>query len=159
MISSGTSPHESAFVDASTDGSNVFFITAAQLVAADRDASLDLYDARICTEASPCLKSAEAAPRPCETTETCRPPSPNPPTFEVTAPSGTGNVAKTIVRTPPKEGGGPHKPTPLEVLKKELKKCRKIKSHKKRHKCEKHAKARYHAATAHHSTAARRGRR
>ncbi len=46
LISSGTSPGESAFLDASEDGADVFFLTAAQLSTRDIDSALDLYDAR-----------------------------------------------------------------------------------------------------------------
>ena len=46
LISSGTSEHESAFLDASEGGDDAFFLTAAQLVAQDTDNSLDVYDAR-----------------------------------------------------------------------------------------------------------------
>ena len=37
LISSGTSSQESAFLDASENGDDVFFLTAAQLVSADTD--------------------------------------------------------------------------------------------------------------------------
>jgi hypothetical protein len=47
LISSGTSSGPSQFMDASTDGSNVFFTTSQQLVAQDGDEVLDLYDARV----------------------------------------------------------------------------------------------------------------
>jgi hypothetical protein len=47
LISSGTSPSESAFADASADGSNVFFTTRSQLLAQDMDGGEDLYDARV----------------------------------------------------------------------------------------------------------------
>jgi hypothetical protein len=137
LLSSGTSDRESAFVDASPDGSNVFFVTYGQLVAADRDPNVDLYDARICTSESPCLKSPAAAPRPCEETKTCRPPATPSPTFETSPPSGSGNVPKTIVIP----GEGAHKPpkkhTPLEIA---LEKCRKLKNHKKRAACERGAR-------------------
>jgi len=46
LISSGTSSSESAFVDASADGSDVFFLTDSELVPQDTDQLLDLYDAR-----------------------------------------------------------------------------------------------------------------
>jgi hypothetical protein len=46
LISSGTSAQESAFVDASETGSDVFFLTHARLTNADLDTALDLYDAR-----------------------------------------------------------------------------------------------------------------
>ena len=48
LISSGTSSHESAFLDASESGDDVFFLTAAQLVPDDLDGSDDVYDARVC---------------------------------------------------------------------------------------------------------------
>jgi hypothetical protein len=47
LISSGTSAQGSWFVDASADGSEVFFTTNQQLVTADTDAAYDLYDARV----------------------------------------------------------------------------------------------------------------
>jgi hypothetical protein len=47
LISSGTSKEESAFADASENGDDVFFYTTAQLVRADVDTSMDVYDARV----------------------------------------------------------------------------------------------------------------
>jgi hypothetical protein len=47
LVSSGTSAQGSWFVDASADGSNVFFTTGQQLVTADTDSAFDLYDARV----------------------------------------------------------------------------------------------------------------
>jgi hypothetical protein len=47
LISSGTSAEESAFLDASESGNDVFFLTAAQLSSRDTDTSLDIYDARV----------------------------------------------------------------------------------------------------------------
>ncbi len=38
-------------------GSNVFFMTADPLVAADTDTGLDIYDARVCTASEPCVAS------------------------------------------------------------------------------------------------------
>jgi hypothetical protein len=46
LISSGRSTEGASFVDASTDGANVFFLTDASLVAID-PGSIDLYDARV----------------------------------------------------------------------------------------------------------------
>ena len=46
LISSGESPRDSEFVDASADGSDVFFRTASSLVGAD-PGLVDVYDARI----------------------------------------------------------------------------------------------------------------
>ena len=47
LISSGTSPEESAFLDASEKGNDVFFLTNAQLSRRDVDTALDVYDARV----------------------------------------------------------------------------------------------------------------
>lgn len=47
LISSGTSPSPSYFIDASGDGGDVFFVTRQQLVGGDTDELADLYDARI----------------------------------------------------------------------------------------------------------------
>ncbi len=46
LISSGTSSENSFFIDASTDGRDVFFTTRQQLVPQDGDEAVDLYDAR-----------------------------------------------------------------------------------------------------------------
>ncbi len=54
LISSGTSNQESAFLDASENGDDVFFMTSAQLVPADTDDAYDIYDAHVCSESSPC---------------------------------------------------------------------------------------------------------
>ena len=47
LISSGTSNTDSAFVDASASGDDVFFKTSEPLVGQDVDQSLDIYDARV----------------------------------------------------------------------------------------------------------------
>jgi hypothetical protein len=46
LLSSGRSPGGAGFLDASADGSDVFFLTDASLVAAD-PGSIDVYDARV----------------------------------------------------------------------------------------------------------------
>lgn len=96
LISSGASQEESAFLDASEEGNNVFFLTGAKLVTSDFDTSLDIYDAHICSEASPCM-SVEAAPNECDTTDSCRAaPLPQPKVFGSPPSatfSGKGNVA------------------------------------------------------------------
>jgi Tol biopolymer transport system component len=47
LISSGVSTEESAFVDASENGDDVFFFTSAQLSSTDKDTGRDVYDARV----------------------------------------------------------------------------------------------------------------
>lgn len=47
LISSGRSPNDSMFVDATASGDDAFFITREQLLPQDGDEKLDLYDARV----------------------------------------------------------------------------------------------------------------
>jgi hypothetical protein len=47
LVSSGTSAEESAFLDASESGDDVFLLTAAQLAPGDFDTAKDIYDARV----------------------------------------------------------------------------------------------------------------
>ncbi len=47
LISSGTDVSPSYFMDASPDGSDVFFVTRERLLGWDKDTSYDLYDARV----------------------------------------------------------------------------------------------------------------
>ncbi|HKG03457.1 MAG TPA: hypothetical protein VKB03_09760 [Conexibacter sp.] len=47
LISSGTDPADSYFMDASANGNDVLFATRAQLVGWDTDQAYDLYDARV----------------------------------------------------------------------------------------------------------------
>lgn len=47
LISSGTSPYESGFLDASENGGDVFFYTNAKLSPSDIDSARDVYDARV----------------------------------------------------------------------------------------------------------------
>lgn len=71
LISSGTSPHESAFLDASASGDDVFFLTAEKLkavngVTQDIDTNYDVYDAHVCEPSSPCTEPAEHATASCQ---------------------------------------------------------------------------------------------
>ncbi len=126
LISSGSSGEESAFLDASESGGDVFFLTAAKLAPRDYDTSLDVYDAHEC--ASPCPPVAAAQPPPCTTEASCKP-SPTPPPAIFGSPpsatfSGAGNVAPEVV------------PPPKRVTNKAVK-CKRgfVKSKKKKGKC------------------------
>jgi hypothetical protein len=77
LTSSSASSEESAFVDASNEGENVFFMTATGLVPQDTDGALDVYDAHVCTAAVPCPGIVSGPPAPCNTLESCRPASPS----------------------------------------------------------------------------------
>jgi len=148
-ISAGTSPEESAFLDASENGSDVFFLTAAKLSGQDRDSALDLYDAHECTSASPCLTAPPSPPPPCTTEASCKPaPTPQPEIFGFPA-SATFSGIGNIVPAPPPP---PAKPTAAQIraakLAKALKACRRIKSRHKRASCEANARRKYGPAKA-----------
>ena len=74
QISEGTAGRESSFVDATANGSNVFFVTTDRSVPQDKDTAVDIYDARECSEG--CLEPVESEESNCETTESCRPGNP-----------------------------------------------------------------------------------
>lgn len=148
LISSGTSLQESAFLDASASGNDAFFLTAQQLVAQDHDTNFDVYDARVCSGVSPCLTSTAASPRPCESSESCKPaPSPQPTPL---APSGSGNVsgAAGTASPPPGQGvlpvkGAKAKPlTRAQKLARALRACRK-QPKRKRAACDSRARRKY----------------
>ena len=162
LVSSGTSDHESAFLDASENANDVFFLTAAQLTGQDTDNSLDVYDARVCgtPETQPCLPVREPPPPPC-TGEGCRPePSAPPPGQQPPASltfSGPGNPRAPSQNTTPVKPKTTAKPlTRAQKLAAALRKCRKIKQRHKRSVCEAAARKKYKAhASSHHRTTAR----
>lgn len=91
LISSGSSAEESAFIDASETGGDVFFITAAQLTNQDVDHGDDIYDAHECRPSSPCIPPPALASPPCSTEASCKAsPTPQPAIFGV-PPSATFN--------------------------------------------------------------------
>jgi hypothetical protein len=100
LVSSGTSAEESAFLDASETGGDVFFLTASKLVSQDYDTSLDVYDARECAPVSRCLTLAPVAPPSCSTGDSCKAaPSPQPAVFGSPSSatfSGVGNVTAAV---------------------------------------------------------------
>ncbi len=117
LISAGESPEESAFLDASESGGDVFFLTASQLVPQDFDHSLDVYDAHECTGVSPCFPTPAVQPPSCTTEASCKP-SPTPqPTLYAPPPSATfngpGNVTPEVA------------PPPKKVVIKKTVKCKK----------------------------------
>ena len=73
LISSGDSEQGIGVPGSHPDGSDVFFVTAAQLLPQDTDTAFDIYDARVCTQASPCLTPPTPASSLRQRTEACRP--------------------------------------------------------------------------------------
>ncbi|HEY5195189.1 MAG TPA: hypothetical protein VIJ39_15145 [Solirubrobacteraceae bacterium] len=144
LISSGSSSEESAFLDASETGGDVFFLTKAKLVSEDFDTSLDVYDAHECTPQTPCFPVASVAPSACETGEACKPaPTPQPAIFGVPASgtfSGSGNV---VVQSGVKVVVGSKSLTRAQKLTRALSACRKSKRRKQRAVCERTARSKY----------------
>lgn len=101
LISSGGSAEESAFMDASANGNDVFFLTAARLRPEDFDNSLDMYDARVCTGSSPCLPVPAAGPSSCVTGDACKPSSSPQPSVFGAPPSATFSGAGNVIAPAP----------------------------------------------------------
>lgn len=145
LISSGTSGEESAFLDASANGSDVFFLTLSRLAAQDQDTSLDVYDAHECSGTSPCAPPTALAPPPCTTGDACKPaPAPQPAVFGAPASetfSGAGNVSPASGSTAAVTS---RSSTKAEKLANALKACKK-KPKRTRAGCESQARKRYGA--------------
>jgi hypothetical protein len=163
LISSGESENESAFVEASESGDDVFFVTAGKLVAQDHDTAYDLYDARVCTAAEQCPTASVVPGQPCsgEAGDECRSGTSTPLagfTSPATGTPGSGNIvakaetlaSKTVQKAKP--------PTRAQELAKALKLCKKDRSKKKRAACEKTARKRYGPKKAKKAAGARSGK-
>ncbi len=102
LVSSGLGAVESAFLDASANGDDAFFVTRDRLATQDFDSSFDLYDAHACSSSSQCVPSAPVASPPCDTGDGCKPaPTPQPGVFGDPASAtfvGTGNPAPVASR-------------------------------------------------------------
>jgi hypothetical protein len=78
LISSGTDAYPSFFLGASADGANVFIGTHANLIPSlNTESQGNIYDARICTAAEPCIKPPSGATAQCEG-GSCQTPPPAP---------------------------------------------------------------------------------
>jgi hypothetical protein len=161
LISSGTSDHESAFVDASESGNDVFFLTNAKLSSSDVDTSFDIYDARVCDApgAEACVSSGSAPPPACSG-EACKPPASSQPVYGPPSSStfsGSGNIVQQAVLGS-KSAQKAKAPTRAQKLAAALKKCRKLKQKKKRQACIRQARKKYGAKTSRaRRSSARRG--
>jgi hypothetical protein len=144
LISSGRAIGESAFLDASESGDDVFFLTGDQLVQSDRDTALDLYDAHVCSAGEPCVEQHQSPPA-CSTADSCRvAPSPQPSIFG--APS-SATFSNPVSEVPPAAPAKPSKPvfTRKQRLAKALTKCKQTYKHSKKRRvnCEKQASKSY----------------
>jgi hypothetical protein len=150
LLSSGTSDKESAFLDASVNGNDVFLLTASSLLPQDQDSSYDVYDARVCSESSPCQTPPAPAPAACAEVATCRGGSSTLPTFQA-PPSVTiaGSVpAAGKAGTLPAKTTKPAPLTRAQKFARALKTCRKLPKKtraqkKRRATCESQARKKY----------------
>jgi hypothetical protein len=143
LISSGASAQESAFMDASESGDDVFFLTSAKLSPLDRDASRDIYDAHVCTTVEPCITFPNVQSPPCTTEASCKAaPSPQPSVFGAPASAtfqGLGNPGAAV----PAVVKAKAKPlTRAQKLAAALKACKR-KPKKQRAGCQAKARKRY----------------
>jgi hypothetical protein len=167
LISGGSSARESAFIEATPGGSDVFFLTEAQLLPQqDTDTAFDIYDARECSALSPCLTPPATEQAPCAETQTCRPAPPPQPISGVSAATvpitASGNFP---TQAPPAKHGIEAKKasrllTRAQKLKRALRVCRKRHAHsrRKRRACERAARKRYHSRHAANRSRTRRRR-
>lgn len=128
LLSSGTDPHDSYFMEATPSGSDVYFTTKERLSAWDIDEAYDVYDARIgggFPEPPPTIA-------PCGG-ESCRTAAPSAPS--VNAP-GSGSLV----------GSGNPKPIRCPKSKKEVRKGSKVRCVKKHYKHKRRANSNRRAA-------------
>lgn len=145
LISSGTSPEESAFLDASETGDDVFFLTTAELSPQDLDSSLDVYDAHACSAASPCPPPPPALPPVC-VGDACQssgstPEDPTPGSLTFHGPGNISSLAASLAVKPMTAAQ-----IKAKKLTKALKVCRAKTNKHKRAVCEELARKRYGAA-------------
>jgi hypothetical protein len=140
----------------SGDGANVFFVTEDALVPTDTDTQFDIYDARICTAESPCVKPPPPASPPClgEACHGIPAAAPSLLTPGTVSFNGAGNLVSAAPAVKQKSL------TRAQKLAKALTSCRKKYKHsrKRRAACEKQADRAYRA-TAKKATHGRRAGR
>jgi hypothetical protein len=136
LITTGTSPTDSYFLDASPDGQNVFFVTRQRLSGWDVDDSYDLYDARVGGGLPDPLPPAQ----PCAG-EGCRAPlsgAPGAGTPATQTLNGAGNLAAPVVGKPVVK-----RVSNAQRLSRALKACKKGRARAHRKKCESQARKRF----------------
>jgi hypothetical protein len=139
LISAGTSPEYSLFLDNSESGGDLFFATQDELVEGDSDTGFDVYDARVPRPGDNPPPSAV----PCSG-DVCQGP-PSVAELLGAPPSATFNGAGNIVEQPV----GKITPKVLsraQRLASSLRACRKDRSRHRRTLCEKQARKRYSSA-------------
>ena len=155
LISSGTASQESEFLDASENGDDVFFYSAARLTPQAPASGYSVYDAHVCGAGWACAAPQPVGVTPCESASECR--APSSPLLGAGADStpasagfeGAGNLAPSPPAAVVKS------PTRAQKLADALRTCRKDKKKSRRKKCEMQARTKYGAAKAKKSTKGR----
>lgn len=149
LISSGSSPQESAFLEATPSGDDVFFLTSAQLSLQETDTGFHIYDARVCTQASPCLSGQSSAGPGCATVGACRPGGSGQvsaigPAGTATL-SGSSNLTSSVAAKQEKRAlkTSAKPPTREQLLAAALKACKKVRGKRKHKACEARARRRF----------------
>lgn len=128
-------------------GNDVFFLTSQSLFSTDVDGVEDVYDARVCTEASPCLTPPPPSAKECTDETSCRGSNGTTvPGFGGAASETLGPASVAKQQTLPSKTVVKPKPlTRAQKLKRALAACRKAHKHSKhkRQSCEKQAYAKY----------------
>ena len=146
LVSSGTSGSESAFLDGSEDGNDVFLVTTSKLSGRDFDKGYDVYDAHVCTGVAPC-PAEEVSILPCSSGDSCKPPpslqpeifgAPASETFE-----GVGNVPSSSTTRKPVVSNA-------QKLARALRSCRRGRG-RRRVFCERRARRAYPVKKASHA--------
>ena len=135
LISSGHSPGDSMFLNATPDASDVFFVTREQLLAEDKDELLDVYDARV----GGGINTDEIAP--CSG-ETCKGPLSGFTASQAPGSSGFSGPGNATARVVPPPLVKSRSLTRAQKLARALKACAK-KPKKKRQACRAQAIKRY----------------
>jgi hypothetical protein len=152
LVSSGASPAESGFMDASETGGDVFFLTSSRLTSQDYDTGLDVYDAHECSVSVPCVAQPVAAP-PCSSGDSCKAASSPQPSVFGAPPSATFAGAGNVVASPATNVVRAKSLTRAQKLARALRACGK-KPKRKRTACGKQARKRYGARGARRATKA-----
>lgn len=145
LLTSGTDPSDSYFMDASADGGNVFVLSRQQLVGWDTDRNYDVYDVRVGGGfPEPSSPAPACAGETCQGSPAGPPPSAAPPSLSQ---SSAGNLPAPV--TAP----AAHKPstatTKAQRLKRALRACGRIRDTHRRKRCETYARKRYGKTAAH----------
>jgi NHL repeat len=154
LISSGHSGSESAFMDASEHGEDVFFLTSDHLTTADADTGYDVWDAHVCSASMPCLTPAVSLP-PCSSSDSCKPAPAAQPELFGAGPSETFSGAGNLTPTPVPPIAKPL--TRAQKLAKALAACRKKKKRRRRQACERTAHKQYAAKPSRKANTIKRG--